>query len=99
MSTVSTRSHRGEKIDPCTAGAASTARALVGQLAPPRYCSVPEQQAPHAMTGICCLCCYAIHRDREGEQEVDSRENRVRLLAACAARQGLNVRDRVQISS
>jgi hypothetical protein len=54
---------------------------------------VPEQQAPHAMTGICCLCCYAIHHDREGEQEVDSRENRVRLLAAYAARQVLNVRD------
>jgi len=45
------------------------------------------------MMGICCFCCYAIHRDREGEQEVDSKENIVRLLAACAARQVLNMID------
>ena len=89
--TVSARSHRGEDIiDPRSYDQLEQQALLTRWLG---YCSAPEQQAPHPMTGICCLCCYAIHRDREGEQEVDSRENRVRLLAACAARQVLNMID------
>jgi len=56
---VSARSHRGKKIDPrsydqleqqallaCWLGSSATL---------PRYCSVPEQQAPHATTRTCWL--------------------------------------------